>query len=466
MKKRKRAKMQRNKTKIGLFRAMGQCARYGKMEGTQRQALQEKRMRSMVEWAKENSPYYAKLYKESEPFCKLSDLPSVNKTDLMEHWEDWVTDRGLKRKQVQEFMDDLDNVGRKFKGEYLVFTTSGSTGNPLVVVCDDTTSHIMGAVNAVRSFSRKEDMRAFIKRGGKSIGVFATGGFYLSNCSVRARLLSMPWKKRQIAVTSALLPIAEIVEELNAFQPAMLGGYPSNLELLIAEQKSGRLHINPVIIMTGGEYLSESLRKRLAEAFGCYVQTSYSCTEGGSIGCECREGHFHVNDDWIIVEPVDEMGQPVPNGVRADKILLTNLFNFTQPFIRYEVSDRVIMQEEPCRCGNPSPWLTLEGRSDDVVSFQQDGKEIKIPPLALYATLKEVHKLSRFQLVADSCNNVELRLEPMPGVEKQQVFCEAKQALEAFLLVHGLNSVNVKLSQEAPEPEAGSGKFKHIIRKQ
>lgn len=51
MKKRKRAKMQRNKTKIGLFRAMGQCARYGKMEGTQRQALQEKRMRSMVEWA-------------------------------------------------------------------------------------------------------------------------------------------------------------------------------------------------------------------------------------------------------------------------------------------------------------------------------------------------------------------------------------------------------------------------------
>lgn len=33
--------------------------------------------------------------------------------------------------------------------------------------------------------------------------------------------------------------------------------------------------------MTGGEYLSDDLRERLADAFHCYVQTSYACTEGG-----------------------------------------------------------------------------------------------------------------------------------------------------------------------------------------
>ncbi|WP_313129840.1 hypothetical protein [Anaerocolumna sp.] len=64
-----------------------------------------------------------------------------------------------------------------------------------------------------------------------------------------------------------------IVDELNAFQPAMLGGYPTILELLIDEQKCGRLRINPVIIMTGGEYLSNHLRERLSEVFQCYVQT-------------------------------------------------------------------------------------------------------------------------------------------------------------------------------------------------
>jgi phenylacetate-coenzyme A ligase PaaK-like adenylate-forming protein len=76
-------------------------------------------------------------------------------------------------------------------------------------------------------------------------------------------------------ITSALLPISQIVDELNVFQPAMLGGYPTILEFLIDEQKCGRLRINPVIIMTGGEYLSNHLRERLSEVFQCYVQTKF-----------------------------------------------------------------------------------------------------------------------------------------------------------------------------------------------
>ena len=94
----------------------------------------------------------------------------------------------------------------------------------------------------------------------------------------------------------------EIVTGLNDFQPAMLGGYPTALELLFDEQRSGRLKIEPVIIMTGGEYLSDELRQQLAETFNCYVQTNYSCTEGGTVACECREGHIHINEDWVIVE--------------------------------------------------------------------------------------------------------------------------------------------------------------------
>ncbi len=81
---------------------------------------------------------------------------------------------------------------------------------------------------------------------------------------------------------------------------AMLGGYPTIMELLIDEQKSGRLHIKPVIIMTGGEYLSNQLCEKLSEAFECYVQTNYSCTEGGTIACECIQQHFHINDDWVV----------------------------------------------------------------------------------------------------------------------------------------------------------------------
>ena len=452
--------------KIGMIKAMKACADFRKADPETRAALQARRLEEMISWAREASSFYRNLYKDLPTDCSLSDLPVVDKRTLMANWDSWVTDSGTKLSDVNTFMQNPDNIGRRLKGKYLVFTTSGSTGNPLVALCDSTTNNVMGAINIMRSFARKEDLLSYMKRGGKTIGVFATGGFYLGNSSVRARLLAMPWKKRQMAVTSALLPVHEIVSQLNAFQPAMLGGYPSNLDLLVEEQKTGRLRISPVLIMTGGEYLSDTVRKRLSDAFGCYVQTSYACTEGGTIACECRGQHFHLNDDWVIVEPVDANNQPVPDGTQSDKILLTNLYNFTQPYIRYEVTDRVILHTEPCVCGNSSPWIELEGRTDDVVTFLVDGTTRKVAPLALYATLKEVHTLRRFQLVVQPENSVLMRIEPTEGATRETAFAQATAALRTFLSAHGIDSVSISLSDEPPQQQAGSGKFKHILQAQ
>ncbi len=449
--------------KISLLKGMMLCRQYEKMSKEDKAKARDARFQELVRYAKANSPYYKRLYQNIGDHFSLGDLPPVNKVDLMAHFDEWITDRTVRLKDIQEFMRDLDNIGRKIHGKYLIFTTSGSTGNPLVSLCDKTTNNMFGAINARRSFARKKDLKSFMLRGGKSIGVFATGGFYLGNSSVRARLLAMPWKKKQMAVTSALKPVPEIVKELNAFQPAMLGGYPTILELLIDEQKKGRLSIHPVIIMTGGEYLSEDVRNRLSQAFGCYVQTSYSCTEGGSVAYECTEHHFHVNEDWILVEPVDKENRPVADGVQSDKILLTNLYNYTQPFIRYEVTDRVVMHHEKCPCGHASPWLTLEGRTDDVVSFWESGKEIKIAPLAIYAALKEVHEIVRFQLIVRQGNQAQLRLVPAEGVTKYAAFEKACGALKALLTLHGVRDVTITLSDEEPKQHPGSGKFKHII---
>ena len=449
--------------KIGILKAMKLCKDYEKLGMEERKTLREKRLKDMVEWARKNSPYYAKLYKDVPEDFELTDLPSVNKQELMKNWNDWITDRQITLADVEKFMEDMNNIGRKIKKKYMVFTTSGSTGNPLVSICDSTTNNVMGGISASRSYARKEDLAAFMKKGKKSIGVFANEGFYLGNSSIRSRLNKMPWKKRQMAVSSALYPIDKIVQQLNEFQPAMLGGYPSNLELLIDEVKEGRLTISPVIIMTGGEYLSDSLRKRLAETFQCYVQTSYSCTEGGTVACECRQQHFHINDDWVIVEPVDAEGKAVPDGVQSEKILLTNLYNFTQPYIRYEVTDRVIMHHEKCACGNPSPWFELEGRTDDVTSFMEAGKEIKVAPLAIYAVLKEVHELRRFQVEVYPENKVELRIEPKEGIEESAAFEAAKKKLADFLANQNIFHATINLSKEKPAQNPNSGKFKHII---
>jgi Coenzyme F390 synthetase len=451
--------------KISLIKSIWLCSRYPKKSDLDKARIRAERLNRLVDYAEQNSPYYQAHYQNIGENFKLSDLPPTNKVDLMAHFDEWITTKDVTLNEVEIFLKDLDNIGRKIKGKYLVFTTSGSTGNPLVALYDQSTNNVMTGINMMRSFARKADFMAFIKGGGKAMGVFATGGFYLGNSSVRARLLSMPWKKRQFGVTSALYPIARIVAELNAFKPTMLGGYPTILELLIDERKRGGYRIQPILIMTGGEYLSPQLRSSLEEAFGCTVQTSYSCTEGGTIACECPEKHFHINDDWIIVEPVNHQNEPVADGVQSDKILITNLSNYTQPFIRYEVTDRVIMHHEPCSCNNPSPWLTLEGRTDDILTFHEDGKMIKISPLAIYATLKEIHGIIRFQLIAEGENKLELRITPGIGDDPQRLFEEAQKKLSAFLASHGVTTAHLSFSDLTPVQHPQSGKFKHIINK-
>ncbi len=447
---------------IGFIRALREVSQYKKLSQAQRQELQKDRLRELVEFAKQNSPYFKNRYGSLSSEFQLSDLPPTNKAELMAHFDEWLTDRTIHMDEINVFMKNQDNIGRKLRGKYLVFTTSGSTGSPAVVLCDKTVNNMMGAINTLRSIARAEDTKSLIRRGFKTVGVFATGGFYLGNSSVRSRLLKMPWKKNKMMVTSVLNPLSQIVSELNDFQPAMLGGYPTALELLMEEQKQGRLQIRPSLIMTGGEYLSTELRKALSDVFSCYVQTTYSCTEGGTVACECIHQHFHINDDWLIVEAVDRDNRPVADGVQSDKILLTNLYNFTQPFIRYEITDRVILHHEPCPCGNPSPWLEIEGRTDEILSFEGSNGQVKIAPLALYALLKEVHAIRQFQLISHSQNQLELRLICMDGESIEAAFRQAYECLRSYLSENGVPSVSITLSHEKPQPHPKSGKFKHV----
>ncbi len=451
---------------VGLMSAISMVYRYKKLRPHQQRELQQHRLQQLVQHARDKSPYFKERYHDIPSDFKLKDLPPTNKLEMMGAFDRWVTASDISLEEIQSFMQNTDNIGRYFKEKYYVFTTSGSTGNPSVVLYDRTANNITSAINLLRAIARPQDLRRLLKKGFKSAGVYATGGFYLGYSAIRSRLLKNPYKKSKLMAASILEPLPEIVKKLNSFQPAMLGGYPTALELLMEEQKRGSLNISPALIMTGGEYLSPELRQGLSEAFSCYVQTSYSCTEGGTIACECPHQHFHINEDWIIVEPVDKDNNPVADGVQSHKLLLTNLANFTQPFIRFEITDRVILHREPCPCGSSAPWLELEGRTDDILTFKGLDREIRIVPLALYALLKEQHAILRFQLISHPGNRLELRLVCREGASREAAFIKASKVLRSYLNANEIKDVEIYLSEEMPQPHPKSGKFKHVYKQE
>lgn len=412
------------------------------------------RLRNLVKYARKNSPFYKELYANISEDFKLTDLPPVTKPQMMASFDDVLTDRSITMKKIEEFTSDLDNIGHKIDGKYLVFKTSGSTGVPAVILYDDDAIDVSSAVAAFRTFARNEDFRSFMKHGKKTAGVFADYGFYLACGMSRYLQLKMPRQKTKINI-NVNAPEDEIISKLNEFQPAMLSGYPSNLALLA---DFAELDIHPDVVITGGELLTDEIRSKLEKRFGCYVQTHYSCTEGGEIACECSERHLHINEDWIVFEPVDKDYNPVPCGVMSDKVLITNLANRIQPFIRYELTDRVIVHNERCACGRTSRWVEIEGRTDDILEF---GENVRIAPMSLYKILEEVPGMSRFQLIQRASDLLELRLV---ADEKNVSFIHAEKALTDYLAEKGATGINIVMSEEPPMPDKVSGKFKHIYK--
>ena len=415
---------------------------------------QNERLRKLVNYARKNSDFYAEKYRGIGNDYNLSDLPVTTKPEMMNSFDSVLTDSSINMKRIDDFTSDLDNIGRMIDDKYLIFKTSGSTGNPAVVLYDKKNIEVSSAVAAFRTFARNEDYKSFMKHGKKTAGVFADYGFYLACGMSRYLQLKMPSKKTKITV-DVNGPEKDIIDRLNEFKPAMLSGYPSNLALLADFEE---LNIEPDVVITGGELLTADIRNKLIKKFGCYVQTHYSCTEGGEIACECKDGHLHINEDWIILEPVDKDNHPVKYGQLSDKVLITNLSNYIQPFIRYEITDRVIVHNEKCSCGKNTLWLEIEGRTDDIFEFENG---IKIAPMSLYKILEEIKSIKRFQMIQRSLKELELRLL---ADDKEKSFTIAKKDLESFFNSKEIKDITILLSEDEPQANKISGKFKHFYR--
>jgi phenylacetate-coenzyme A ligase PaaK-like adenylate-forming protein len=280
---------------------------------------------------------------------------------------------------------------------------------------------------------------------------------------MKRRYLENPRREKTARMFSALAPLPEIVKGLNEYQPAMLAAYPSSLALLAEEQGEGRLHINPVLILPTGETLTAAVRQQIERAFQARVRQNYGASEMPVIAYDCGRGGLHVNADWVIFEPVDDEFQPVLPGQASHKVLITNLANRVQPFIRYEIGDTVTVNLEPCACGSILPSITVEGRNDDILRFTDvNGHSVPIMPMALWSVIKDTPGVYRFQAIQVAPEQLKVRLQAKVTGEEGVVWELVKHRVQNYFENHGLSNIQLVRAPEAPAPNPISGKFRHV----
>ena len=430
------------------------------LSAEERAQIQQQRLRELVAYSREHSPYFAKLYADLPEDFTLTDLPITEKSTLLENYNDWVTDRKLNLDDVLEYVGrDASLANELLHGKYSALRTSGSSGNPLPMVRDDHRNKIHGQLIAQRLCGQMDPDFLNIRKN-KVATVIHTSNGASSYEAAKRMIAANPGYEHNFLCLSVLDNIEHIVDELNKFKPDSMTGYPSVLTQLAVEQQKGNLHINLKALASSAEMLSEENFYLLQKAFNCPVANNYCMTEGGEIAMTHNCPHLHLNEDWIIVEPVGKDKQPLGDTEEwSEGILVTDLSNYIQPIIRYYVNDVVRIKRESLECC-PLPQLEIRGRVFPTYTIA--GKTFTAAALVTKAEVWP--RLTRYQFVQTDDNTLEVRGTCQSGFNLDEVLGSLCQQIKTLFIENNTPEAQVVWSDKPLIPNKQGGKIPAYIK--
>lgn len=384
-------------TAYSIFRDLSARERWERKE---LEKFQKERLSALVRHATINSPFYREFFGHirTGKDVVLEYLPVLDKSTVMENFDRLVTDPRLRLSELREHFSGL-SLDELYLGEYRVLSTSGSSGQKGVFVFNrrEWSTTVAAALRCASYMGVTP--RLPYRRRCASIG--AGSPMHVSFRYWASADIGL-YKILRLSATSG---IGDLVGALNAFQPEFLTAYSSIASLLAKEQLEGRLNIRPGVVSTMAEVRTRGMERTIREAWGVEPFDNYGMTELGlAFGCDCPfHRGVHAFEDFFIAEVVDERNRAVPAGTQGYKLLLTNLFNFTQPLIRCEVSDMLTMDPEPCPCGRPFRLVSeIEGRSDDIICLKdREGRDVAVPPALFDDPMEALMDIQEYRIVQE-----------------------------------------------------------------
>jgi len=414
-----------------------------------------KRFLGHVNFVRQHSPFYAKLYKDVALGCEdISRYPIVNQKEFWEANENFG-----------------DGVLTEKHESGIVFKSGGTSGNPKYSYFTAKEWDDFTAVSG-RGFRKNG-----VKKGDRIANLFYAGELYASFIYVTDLI-----KSADIGVSYPIAGqtgISVIVAMLQKLKINVIAGVPTTVVNIVSYlQAHPEIELNIELILFGGESLYNDQILEIKEVFKGVELNSilYASVDGGELGyfdaSSCSNGEHRVFDESTIMEIVDEeTNEVITEANRGGKLLVTNLNRKLMPLIRYPVGDMAMWTEEE---RTPDRKFQLLGRS-------QEGA--RIGPATLYVqdimdVLKHFHQevhILNFQIVITHMNQKDRALlRVVPSFEpsnKEELskkiiayLYKQRTMFEELLTNNIIHPVCIEwCDADALESNARTGKTKRIL---
>lgn len=205
--------------------------------------------------------------------------------------------------------------------------------------------------------------------------------------------------------------IRQFCTQIKLHKPKAIFSYPSTLIALATYIRKWDVPgIKIKAVISSGETLSQDTRKFCAEIFSGDVYNLYGTTEFPSIAQECVEHKgLHIFSDSYFVEFLSD-----------GAILITDLDNYTMPFIRFRIGDYGLLMSGSCSCGLALPLMEIiKGRTSDLL-ITRDGKFLRRSFFA--AVLEKNPEVKKFEIIQDHRREITISIilaKPLSDARQQ-----------------------------------------------
>lgn len=356
----------------------------------------------------------------------------------------------ITKQDIRQAQDDF--ISSDYNKEQLItMPTSGSTGTPFV--CYQNRGKKFRVNAEVIYYCEKigytlgENM-SYVRTIVRQIKKSALKQFMQNQTMINCGLLN----------DSGIETILKIIKKRSKTGPVILLAYGStytaikNYFLKHNITEFSALNISGAV--SGSDMLFDDTREVISKVFGNIpVVSRYSNEENGVIGQdEGVNNVFTINEADYIVEIVDEQGNNVPDGT-IGRIVVTDLFNYAMPMIRYDTGDIGAIQTFEINGRKKRCICDFSGRRVDVI-FDTDGNALS--PHSITNSMWSFTDITQFQVIQTDKNKYTLKLN-VDGV-----FNREDEVVDELQSILGQNAL-IQIEKVDEIPVLSSGKRRYII---
>lgn len=414
-----------------LDKAARQIRQFHSMPREQQKQWIEEKKREVVRYHSLHNPVYRKVI-HGKSITDWNSLPIMKKSDFQHPLPMMVSDEWQHRKMYTS-------------------NTSGSSGHPFFFA-KDTFCHALVWAYIIRSYvhlgidSKKKQARFY--------------GIPLTRLSYANELLKDYFmnRKRFIVFDLGDEMLEQFFQRFQKTKFDYIYGYTNSLLLfakyldrknIVLKKESSRLRL----CITTSEVCTEEDRTFLSRVFGVPVVREYGASELDVIAIEDIHGRWSVNESNLFVEVLGADDQPLPFGSEG-RLIITSLFNKAMPFIRYEVGDIGIIEEDE----KGLVLKKLSGRVNDTILLPS-GK--RSPGFTFYYISRNILEsgglLKEFVIKQTALDTFEFDVVAYSPLREKEI-SEIKKIMDQYLEP----GLKLKINQVDKIHRPASGKLKHF----